>query len=49
MAELGPDALEGLILEERNKIHRMLCLEVTPLEEGYKVGGAFRSSELTSP
>jgi hypothetical protein len=45
MAELIPDALEGLMPEERNKIHRMLRLEVTPFEEGYKVGGAFCSSE----
>jgi hypothetical protein len=49
MAELIPDALESLIFEERNKIHRMLRLEVTPLEEGYEVSGAFRSFELTSP
>ena len=49
IAEIIPDALEGLIPEERNKIYRMLRLEVTPLEEGYEVSGAFCSSELTSP
>jgi hypothetical protein len=49
MAKIVPDALEGLTPEERNKIYRMLRLEVTPLEEGYEVSGAFCSSGLTSP
>jgi site-specific DNA recombinase len=49
MAEIVPDALEDLTPEERNKIYRMLRLEVTPLEEGYEVSGAFCSSGLTSP
>jgi site-specific DNA recombinase len=49
MAEIVPDALEDLTPEERNKIYRMLRLEVTPLEEGYEVNGAFCSSGLMSP
>src|SRR5215208_3407210 len=49
MAEIVPDALEDLTPEERNKIYRMLRLEITPLEEGYEVSGAFCSSGLISP
>jgi len=48
MGEIIPYALEGLTPEERNKIYRMLRLEVTPLEEGYEVSGAFCSSGLMS-
>jgi hypothetical protein len=48
MAEIVPDALEDLIPQERNKIYRMLRLEVAPFEEGYEVSGAFCSSGLTS-
>ena len=48
MAEIVPDALEDLTPQERNKIYRMLRLEVAPFEEGYEVGGAFCSSGLTS-
>jgi len=49
MAEMVPDALKDLTPQERNKIYRMLRLEVTPFEEGYEVSGAFCSSGLTSP
>jgi site-specific DNA recombinase len=49
MAEIVPDALEDLTPQERNKIYRMLRLEVAPVEEGYEVSGAFCSSGLTSP
>ena len=35
MAETVPDALDGLTAMERNKLYRMLCLEVTPTPEGY--------------
>jgi hypothetical protein len=49
MAEIVPDALEDLTPQERNKIYRMLRLEVAPFEEGYEVSGAFCSSGLTSP
>jgi len=48
MAEIVPDALEDLTPQERNKIYRMLRLEVAPIEEGYEVCGAFCSSGLTS-
>jgi DNA repair exonuclease SbcCD ATPase subunit len=49
MAEIIPDALEDLTPQERNKIYRMLRLEVAPFEEGYEVSGAFCSSGLPSP
>jgi len=48
MAEIVPDALKALTPQERNKIYRMLRLEVAPIEEGYEVCGAFCSSGLTS-
>jgi hypothetical protein len=40
-AEAVPDALEGLEPGERNKLYRMLRLEVTPSDGGYAVSGAF--------
>jgi flagellar motility protein MotE (MotC chaperone) len=49
MAEMVPHALEGLTPGERNKIYRMLRLEVAPFEEGYEVNGAFCRSGLLSP
>jgi site-specific DNA recombinase len=49
MAEIVPEALEDLTPQERNKIYRMLRLEVAPFAEGYEVSGAFCSSGLTSP
>jgi hypothetical protein len=49
MAEIVPDALEDLTPQERNKVYRMLRLEVAPFEEGYEVSGAFCSSGRTSP
>ncbi len=48
MAEMVPSALESLMGEERNKLYRMLRLEVTPSNEGYKVSGALRTLGLTS-
>jgi hypothetical protein len=48
MAEIVPDALKALTPQERNKIYRMLRLEVAPIEGGYEVCGAFCSSGLTS-
>jgi site-specific DNA recombinase len=48
MAEIVPEALEDLTPQERNKIYRMLRLEVAPFAEGYEVSGAFCSSGLTS-
>jgi len=38
MAEMVPDALEGLTPQERNKIYRVLRLEATPSEKGYRRG-----------
>jgi hypothetical protein len=35
-----PEALESLTGEERNKVYRMLRLEVTPAPDGYEVTGA---------
>jgi len=49
MAEIVPDALGDLTPQERNKIYRMLRLEVAPFEEDYEVSGALCSSGLTSP
>jgi len=42
MAETVPDGLDGLTAEERNKVYRMLRLEVTPTPEGYSITGALR-------
>lgn len=36
-----PEGLERLTGEERNKIYRMLRLEITPTPEGFEVSGAF--------
>ena len=44
MSEMVPEALDDLTGEERNKIYRMLRLEVTPTAEGYVVTGALRAS-----
>jgi site-specific DNA recombinase len=44
MAEMVPEALEGLTGEERSRVYRTLRLEVTPTTEGYDVSGAFCSS-----
>ena len=35
-----PKALDGLTGQERNKVYRMLHLEVTPTTEGFRVTGA---------
>jgi hypothetical protein len=43
LSETMPDALDGLTGEERNKVYRMLRLEVTPTPEGYSVTGALRA------
>jgi DNA repair exonuclease SbcCD ATPase subunit len=42
MAETAPDRLDRLTREERNKVYRMLRLEVTPTPEGYSITGALR-------
>ncbi len=41
-----PEGLEGLTGEERNKLYRMLRLEVTPSSEGYEVKGMFCTTGL---
>ena len=38
-----PEALDGLTGQERNRVYRMLRLEVTPTTEGFAVTGALRS------
>jgi|SRR5215218_8313619 len=43
MAETVPEGLAGLTGEERNRVYRMLRLEVTPTPEGYSVTGALRA------
>jgi hypothetical protein len=40
MAGMLPEALDALTGEEKNRIYRMLRLEVTPSTEGYEVSGA---------
>jgi len=44
MASAVPEALDDLTGEERNKVYRMLRLEVTPTAEGFAVTGALRAS-----
>ena len=43
-----PDALDILSGEERNRVYRMLRLEVTSVSEEKEVSGAFCTSELPS-
>jgi len=43
MAETVPDGLDGLTGDQRNKVYRMLRLEVTPTPEGYSITGALRA------
>jgi hypothetical protein len=44
MAAMVPDALDGLTGEEKNRVYRMLQLEVTPTGEGYDLSGALCTS-----
>ena len=46
MADTVPEALDALTGNERNKLYRLLRLEVTPSPEGYEVRGAFCPLEL---
>lgn len=41
------EGLDGLTGEERNKVYRMLRLEIVPTSEGYEVKGAFCTLETT--
>jgi site-specific DNA recombinase len=47
MSGLVPEALNDCASEEKNRLYRILRLEVTPCGEGYKVSGAFCISEPT--
>jgi hypothetical protein len=48
-AAIVPETLDGLSGTERNKLYRMLRLQVTPFPEGgYRVEGAFCTSEPLS-
>jgi site-specific DNA recombinase len=44
MTAMVPEALDALTGEEKNRIYRMLRLEVTPSTEGYEVSGALCTS-----
>lgn len=48
MAGMVPEALDNLTGAEKNRIHQMLRLEVTPTAEGYDVSGAFCTSATPS-
>jgi hypothetical protein len=48
MAAMVPAALDSLTGEEKNRIYRMLRLEVTPTAEGYDVTGALCTSASPS-
>jgi hypothetical protein len=41
VTRLVPEALDNLTGQERNRLYRMLRLEITPSLEGYEVRGAF--------
>ncbi|MDP9458169.1 MAG: recombinase family protein [Actinomycetota bacterium] len=41
-SSMVPEALDSLTGEERNKVYRMLRLEVTPTLEGFEITGALR-------
>ena len=44
-----PEDLEALSGEERNRLYRMLRLEITPVEDGTRrVQGVFCTGELSS-
>jgi hypothetical protein len=45
MAQKVPEALNSLTGEERNRIYRMLRLEISPVSAGYEVRGAFCTFE----
>jgi hypothetical protein len=48
MAAMVPEALDSLTGEEKNRIYRMLRLEVTPTAEGYDLSGALCASATPS-
>jgi hypothetical protein len=48
MAEMMPEALDSLTGQEKNRVYRMLRLEVTLTAEGYAVSGALCTSATPS-
>jgi hypothetical protein len=46
MSDAVTEGLESLSGEERNRLYRMLRLEVRPFSEGYEVKGVFCSTSL---
>jgi chromosome segregation ATPase len=48
MAAMVPEALDSLTGEEKNRVYRMLRLEVTPTAEGYDISGAICTSATPS-
>jgi len=46
MSDAVPEGLESLTGEERNRLYRMLRLEVRPFSEGYEVKGVFCTASL---
>ena len=46
-SEAVPRELDGLLPEDKNHVYRLLRLEVAPAGEGFRVSGAFCSSELS--
>jgi site-specific DNA recombinase len=48
VSEMIPDTVDNLSASERNELYRMLGLEVTPSDRGYKVSGAFCTPEPLS-
>ena len=51
-SEMVPEGLDGLTGQERNKVYRMLRLEVTPTKDGFEVTGALCGrlhNETSSP
>jgi hypothetical protein len=46
-AEIVPEGLYSLTGEERNRVYRMLRLEVRPTPEGYNLRGAYCTSGLS--
>lgn len=46
MSAAVPEGLENLTGEERNRLYRMLRLQVTPSSEGYELKGGFCTTRL---
>jgi hypothetical protein len=47
LADFIPEALDSLTGEERNRVYRMLHIQITLTPEGYETTGVFRTSEPT--